>query len=130
MGLQILIKNKFKRVSANFQYQDVACWQDNSSLGNPRNIPKTSWIIFTFAEIDIPATDTEIRFLLDQQHLDGSWSFFQITDDSPYSSTYATAWAVLALNNQLSKNLISDPLLSNKVSKAINTGASWLLCKE
>jgi hypothetical protein len=105
------------------------CWKEIPDPSHPRNIPVTAWVIFTLAEVNIPATSEEITFLVKEQHSEGWWSIFPVDTGNPeHASSYATAWAVLALHNQLSKKLISggDAL---RASDAASTGASWLITK-
>ena len=86
---------------------DCSCWREIPVI-RPPNIAVSGWVLFGLAEISTPAASAEIKFLIDEQHPDGWWSIFQVERDDPeYASSYATAWALLALQNQLSKNLIS-----------------------
>jgi len=105
------------------------CWKEIPDTSHPRSIPATAWVIFTLAEVNIPATTNEIAFLVNAQQPEGWWSVFSIEKGNPqYASSYGTAWAVLALHNQLSKKLISgdDARLA---SEAVSKGASWLITK-
>jgi hypothetical protein len=89
----------------------------------------SAWVIFSLAEIDTPATNGEINFLLGEQHPEGWWPVFPVEDGkSEYASTYGTAWALLALQYQLSKKLISGNDAS-RVSAAVSRGAGWLIAK-
>jgi hypothetical protein len=104
------------------------CWSEIPDT-KPRNIAISGWIIFGLAELGIPATSKEINFLTSEQHPDGWWSVFEVNEDDPeYASTYGTAWALLALHNQLSKKLIRDSD-ADRASEAISKGASWLMAK-
>jgi hypothetical protein len=117
---------KFMRASAE---PDCNCWKDYKGTSLPRNIPASGWVIFCLAEIDTPATSGEINFLLDEQASEGWWSVFPVDEgDGEYASTYGTSWALLALQNQLSKKLIGDNQIQ-AVSAALSRGASWLLAK-
>ena len=111
--------------------RSCSCWRDfpGKFSFQPRNIPASSWVIFALAEIDTQATSGEIDFLLSEQQSEGWWAIFPVEKSKrEHASTYGTALALLALQNQLSKKLISgsDAL---RVSTAISNGASWLIAK-
>lgn len=111
--------------------RSCSCWRDfpGKFSFQPRNIPASSWVIFALAEIDTHATSGEIDFLLSEQQSEGWWAIFPVEKSKrEHASTYGTALALLALQNQLSKKLISgsDAL---RVSTAISNGASWLIAK-
>jgi len=117
---------KFFRDSAE---PSCRCWKEIPDQSHPLNIPVTAWVIFALAEINKPATSEEITFLLNEQQSEGWWSVFPIPKGySDYASSYATAWAVLALHNQLAKKLISDSDAA-RAREAVSRGASWLLTK-
>jgi len=100
------------------------CWQE--APNTPLHITASGWVLFALADMGIPATEAEIRFLLGEQQPQGWWSLFPATSDEQYASTYATSWALLGLHRQLSAKLLSKPL-SDSVSAAIKKGCAWLV---
>ena len=102
------------------------CWKEIPDDSYLPHIPATSWVIYTLSKLDVPADDTEIEFLLGQQNSNGWWSVFNTHTNKDYASTYGTAWAMLALHSQLSKNLVSKAL-QQKVRDALDLGGGWLI---
>ncbi len=125
-GLAKIDRDTMRTYLRSISKKSCNCWQEIANESYPPLIPASGWTVFALAEIGIPATDAEIRFFLDQQHEDGWWSLFPVSEESRYASTYGTAWSLLALHNQQSKNLISSSL-STEVTNAISKGSAWLM---
>jgi len=105
-----------------------ACWHETPLRQSPPHIAASGWALFALAEIGVPATEPELRFFLSEQQSGGWWSLFPSTGNDKYASTFATSWALIGLQNQLSKGLIDQSALA-EVSKAIATGAAWLIAR-
>jgi hypothetical protein len=103
-----------------------ACWQEGPLKQSPPNIAASGWVLFSLAEIGIPASEAELRFLLKEQQSGGWWSIFPSSGDDKYASTLATSWALLGMQNQLARRLIVGPV-STEVQSAVATGAAWLI---
>jgi hypothetical protein len=107
---------------------ECSCWKEGENQPNhkyPRHIPATAWALFTLAYNAHRPTDAQVSFVLDsQQKEEGWWPIFP-TRDKQYSSTYATAWAILALD-KLSKTSLLSQELDAKARNAIANGRAWL----
>ena len=103
---------------------ECSCWKEGENQPNrkyPRHIPATAWALFTLAYNAYRPTDAQVSFVLDsQQQEEGWWPIYQ-TGDKQYSSTYATAWSILALDKMLKTNLLSQEL-DAKARNAIANG--------
>ena len=108
---------------------DCNCWSEvtKPQVQLPDHIPTSAWILYAMAEIGVPATDAEVSFLLNEQAPAGWWSFFPVGDER-FASTYATAWALLALEHQRSRDLLGEAVAS-KVSSALARGSDWLVAR-
>lgn len=102
------------------------CWQERPVKSDPPHTTASGSVLFAMADMGIPAREAEIRFLLGGQQQKGWWSLFPSTGDEQYASTYATSWALLGLQRQLSAKLLAKPL-SDSVSAAIAKGCAWLV---
>ena len=106
---------------------DCSCWTEVTKSDGPplpNHIPATAWTLYALAEAGIAASDAEIGFLLQEQSPAGWWAFFPVPDER-YASAYATAWALLALEHQRSRDLL-PATLSDRVAAAIVRGSDWL----
>jgi len=105
------------------------CWREiPGNLGKPRNIFVSGWVLLAFAKIGEHGTRAEFRFLIDEQHQEGWWSVFPVAHESPYASSYGTAWALLGLNGQFTRGFV-DVSDARRVSAAIQKGSAWLLAQ-
>jgi len=122
-----------KRIANFFRAEadpSCGCWREIPGHTHPRHVAASGWIIFALAEISEPATSAEISFFTGEQQIGsegGWWSVFPVeSEDSQHASTYATAWAVLALHKQRStKGLSTGDDLAARL--AIDKGAGWLI---
>ena len=106
------------------------CWQESPYVTSLPNVAVSGWVLFALAELDLPATESEVRFFLTEQNKPhGWWSVFQARDDEANASTFGTAWALLGLQNQRRKKLIPNVLVDD-TSNAIRKGFSWLSRQE
>jgi len=100
------------------------CWQERPDITSLPNVAVSGWVFFALAELDLPATESEVRFILAEQNKrQGWWSVFQASDDEANASTFGTSWALLGLQNQLRKQLIPKVLMDDTLN-AVRKGSS------
>ena len=107
---------------------ECSCWKEGEKQANrkyPRHIPATAWALFTLAYNKHPPTDAQVSFILDAQQKEEGWWSIYLTGNKQYSSTYATALAILALDRLSKSNLFSQELHA-KAIKSIANGRAWL----
>lgn len=103
-------------------------WKKFGIPCQPPHVGATSWILFAIASIKGHLEDDELKWLLDQQdqsETGGWWPIFPSINDSRFGSTYATAWAMHALNRFYEEHLI-PPNREGAVTLAISRGWKWL----
>ena len=106
-----------------------ACWRDvPGNDSRPPNIFVSGWVFSALARIGEPASSGEVGFVLRQQKPNGWWPVYPVQDDSPFASSYSTAWSLLGLREQLSGPLRDDAAAA-EARAAIQKGASWLLAR-
>lgn len=87
----------------------------------------SGWVMAALASKGVPATDSELGFLLNQQNPDGSWSSIPRKELDEFKSVSATSWAVIGLRKLLDAKLIAKPELAARASGAVQRGAVWLM---
>jgi hypothetical protein len=100
------------------------CWRKAPDARYPDNVGVTAWVLWALAGYRIPAHRGETEFLLSSQRRDGAWAQFSAVKQERFASTYATAAAVVALEAQ--SKLEHDPAQSERVARAVQSGATWL----
>lgn len=104
-----------------------SCWAE--LLDKPddaKGVFISGWMLAALARYRVAATPAELKFLLDNQDADGWWPIFPVADAPQFASAYATAWAILGLQQQRSRQLL--PASSQAaVDAAIRQGVAWLL---
>jgi hypothetical protein len=85
-------------------------------------------VLFALAHLNSAPSPDKVRFLLDVQSDEGWWPMFLYPkpERRENASTYATAFSLLALNELLSRQLLS-PEQIDPVNDTIRRGSSWLL---
>jgi hypothetical protein len=102
------------------------CWRQIPSAASPQNVAITGWVIFALTSVGYHLNTKQLLFLLSNQHAGGWWPMFPTSEREEYGSTYATAWSLLALNEQLRKSFVpSDD--TARVRLAIKHGYGWLI---
>lgn len=99
------------------------CWRET-----PQKQPHTAasgWTLFAMSKLGLPPPDTSIDFLLARQSPDGWWPLHPAKVEARNASTYATAWATLALCS-LRPQLAADKVRSEKASLAVDGALNWL----
>lgn len=106
--------------------KDLLCWMEGPADGGSRaNVGASAWVIYAKARLGVPAESGELRFLLSQQHSkEDSWSMLPCREPEAGSS-YATAWSIMALGEQVRRGLVEEPLLS-EIQNSMRAGLSWL----
>jgi hypothetical protein len=100
---------------------NCGCW--NGYMGVPHTITN-SWGLMAFERLGQQPPQTAISFLIESQQDSGLWGVFP-TKDPQYGSTYATAMAIISLQNQLNTNKLPSALAA-KISDAVTRGRAWL----
>ncbi len=102
------------------------CWQEIPGPQGTPSVPISGWIVYTLAELNRPITREELDFFLNNQQT-GGWSpMFPGVQSPERASTYATAWTILALNEQAKRGLL-DSADSARAQTAVKAGRAWLL---
>jgi hypothetical protein len=106
------------------QDTDTECWKQLPT--EPQHLVATSWVLVALADTGAPLTDRGLKCVLESQNQEGWWPLFRpATRDRLNASTYATAWAILALDSQLRRDIIPEKEVQ-RVKQAILNGRSWL----
>ncbi|HKE92976.1 MAG TPA: hypothetical protein VKB34_01605, partial [Povalibacter sp.] len=105
---------------------DCNCWVEIPGSTTDQCIFISGWILAALARLNVAAAPGETEFLLRQQHGSGWWSIFPVEGESLAASTYATAWALIGLHEQRTRNLI-PPQQAREVDSAIQKATTWLL---
>ena len=103
---------------------ECACWRRFPQGKHPNHLGVTSWVLWTFAQYGIPASKSELEFLLSAQGSDGGWPLFGGAQEEKFTSSYGTAAAILALHEQGA--LQPDRGLRKRLAAAVDRGADWL----
>jgi hypothetical protein len=112
--------------------QNCLCWRElketTPSAANPVHLGVTAWAAFSLAHHE-NFSSTELaaaaRFLAESQNSDGSWCAY-MCKDLGLASTYATAWALIALCELQSSRHQIDDQLRKTIVYSIERAKSWL----
>lgn len=102
-------------------------WKEyHARVEHPVHIGSSGWVVFVKGRLEIAASNAEINFLVQSTNKSGGWPMFPSEgDDSHYGSTYATAWAGLALHEQAHRAWL-QPEQAKQCRAAVATAARWL----
>jgi hypothetical protein len=103
---------------------ECACWRRAPAGNFPSHLGVTSWTLWGLACYGVAAHPTEIDFLLATQGPEGGWPMFAGADPARFSSSYATAAAILALHEQSARE--KNPARRERMTAAVSRGAGWL----
>lgn len=102
------------------------CWREFAQASSPRNVLVSGWALFALGRTGAPASLEQLAFLTGAQKDDGWWPIYPSSDRGEYASTYATAWAMLGLNEQLRRGQVPAEQV-DLVTEAVRRGSSWLV---
>lgn len=109
------------------RFADCRCWKVVSSA-RFQDTATVNWVAFALAKVGQKLSSEDIAIILNNQH-NGWWpAFSSATDNEANASTYATAWSVLALHEQIRLG-IAEPQRS-EVQAKIDRGKAWLISKK
>lgn len=102
------------------------CWREFAQARSPRNVLVSGWVLFALGRLGLPAASEQLAFLTEAQKDEGWWPVYPSEDREEYASTYATAWAMLGLNEQLHRRQVPARQIEG-VTEAVRRGSSWLV---
>lgn len=108
---------------------DCGCWRET-----PQRQPHTGatgWTVYAMSTLGIPAPSRAVSFLLSLQGPEGWWGLHPTKPEPGSASTYATAWATLALCTQMplqQKSGSSDD--TGRIKAAVDKALAWLMQSE
>src|SRR5271170_2039633 len=101
------------------------CWRQHPS-SEVGHIGATAWVLLAFSRMKQQPGESQIAFLLTNQHAAGWWPQYPSLDVEDNASTYATAPSVWALHELLRRDLIVKRQKIG-VETAILLGRDWLV---
>lgn len=99
------------------------CWRE-TRFKEP-HLPASSWVLYAFAALDLPHINGPEQYLLGNQKLRGWWPVHPSSFQEKNASTYATAWALLAIYAHWQRGHYAGDA-EVKVHEAIMKGVAWL----
>ena len=108
--------------------EDCGCWRET-----PQKQPHTgatAWTIFAMSTLQIAAPPRVVSSLLNMQAPDGWWPLYPSKLEPKSASTYATAWATLALCTQLPLQGKGPAADTAKMKFGIENALNWLAKNE
>jgi hypothetical protein len=103
--------------------QRCHCWRET-----PEKEPHagaTSWVLYSMATHGVEVPVEAVISLLDLQNAKGWWPIYPAQALDQNASSYATAWAIIALTELQGR--INDKALADKIGLATGRAAAWLL---
>jgi hypothetical protein len=118
-------KNTVTTLLDKIRLANCNCWKVVSSAPF-QDTASVNWVAFALAKLGQKLPSRDIKIILDNEH-NGWWPAFRsaAADVEANASTYATAWSLLALNEQLRLG-IEEPQRS-EVQAKIALGEAWLV---
>lgn len=104
--------------------KECGCWRET-----PQKQPHTGatgWTIFALSKLNEKAPAESINYVLSGQSPEGWWALHPATQEPRNASTYATAWATLALCSQLPLYEKEAGGLSEKIKASITSATDWM----
>lgn len=101
-----------------------SCWRETPD--KPPHAGATGWTLFAMAKLGLRASPQLVRFLLDMQSPNGWWPLHPTNWEPKNASTYATAWATLALCSQLPLQETAENAEADRIKRAIKSSLNWL----
>src|SRR5262245_16029397 len=103
--------------------KDCSCWRETPQA--QPHTGATGWTVFSMSKMGSKAPPQALAFLLSLQSPDGWWPLHPAKLEPKSASTYATAWATLALCSQLLLHDAADPAAA-KIKFAVDNSLNWL----
>jgi hypothetical protein len=105
----------------------TSCWPEYVKDADCHTLA-TSWALYSQA-LFAPQTDqSSLNALLDAQSPEGWWPmYFSLRGDRSNASTYATAWAIIAIGAQAN---VATPVMQRRISVARANAIQWILSSE
>lgn len=128
VGIAVNDENLFSNpsfVEAILATRDPAsgAWKESEEAGI--HLPSTCWSLIALTKAGAPADDTVAYLIKARRTSDGAWGVYEVPDYPENASTYATAWAVIALNTWSSSSSATGTL-KNEAIAASARAVSWL----
>lgn len=126
-GLHEFDRSRLHRTLLDLSTKECICWQEFSQA--PPHVGVTSWVIYSLSRTGNMPEWLSPEFLLDAQKPDGWWPLHPSNDNQVNASTYATAWAALALGQYASAKrpaLATERLLADRIELSISRALVWL----
>ena len=109
--------------------EECGCWRETPE--KPPHTGATGWTVYSMSKLGIKAPPRILAFLLTIQSPDGWWPLLPARLEPKSASTYATAWATLALCSQLPlQQGAENSADAGKISFAIENSLNWLTKNE
>ena len=102
---------------------ECSCWRETPQA--QPHTGATGWTVFSMSRMGRKAPPRALTFLLSLQAPDGWWPLHPAKLEPKSASTYATAWATLALCSQLPLQDAADPATA-KIKFAVENSLNWL----
>jgi hypothetical protein len=126
-GLHEFDRPRLHRTLLDLSTKACICWQEFAQT--PPHVGVTSWVTYSLSRTGNMPEWLDPEFLLGAQKPDGWWPLHPANDNQVNASTYATAWAVLALGHYAGARrqaLEKERALADRIELAISRGLVWL----
>lgn len=108
---------------------DCGCWREEKK--RQPHTGATGWIVFAMSEYGIELPPRTLSYLLEAQGAEGWWALHPATTDPRHASTYATAWATLALCTQITgRTGVAMHSEAGRIKPAVDKALDWLAKRE
>jgi hypothetical protein len=103
------------------------CWIFGSESSHAPHVPSTAWSLLALAKLKSSPPESAFEALLASQRSSGAWSMHG-GPESEFGSTYATALALLALQELVNADLM-ERRERLQAKRAIDGGHRWLVTR-
>jgi hypothetical protein len=103
-----------------------ACLKERKDGNLPPHIPASAWGLVALSRLGEVPSNNDLGFLLKTQSEQGGWWGVFPTKDEKSASTFATAWAILALHKHAGNRRLNENLRA-RLKSAVNRGRAWLI---
>lgn len=102
---------------------NCSCWRETA--GKAPHVAASAWVLYAFGLLDLPHVAEAEDFLIGNQKFGGWWPLHPSTLQKKNASTYATVWAIFALNEHVKYGHFTGDN-KNKINEIITKGLSWI----